>query len=199
LKRQLAVAAAHPEVDVIGCRWYHEDPGQARVPSKLDTARYCDRPLHLQGAEAFHAAMTIWTGSLLVRRSALGQEPFVSGLEPAEDRDLWVRLLSTHTAYLLSDLLSTYVQEPGGISRTDPDRDCGNMLRVIQRHSKLLGSRELRHEEASVFRRWASLYLARGQPRKAFPRALRRLRLQPLSAQAWWIVLKSGLQSVLPR
>jgi glycosyltransferase involved in cell wall biosynthesis len=198
LERQLAVAAAHPEVAVVGCRWYEEYPGSPREPAAAETGRFCERLLRLHGREAFDAAMTVWTGSLLVRREALGAEPFVSGLEPAEDRDLWVRLIAARPAYILPDFLATYVQEPGGISRLNPDKDCGNMLRVVQRYTDLLGPSGLRAEEATVFRRWAALHLAQGRPREALPRALRRLRLQPLSAQAWWIVLKSGFRCILP-
>ncbi len=199
LERQLAVLSVHPNVAVIGCRWYEEEPGQPRAPSRTSTAHYCGRLLHLHGRDAFSAAMKIWTGSLLVRRTALGPEPFVTGLEPAEDRDLWVRLLAAHPAYILPELLSTYVQEPGGISRSDPARDCGNMLRVVRRHTDLLGPEGRREEEAAVYRRWASAHLTQGQPRKALPRALQRLWLQPCSAQAWWIVVKAGVRSVLPR
>lgn len=199
LERQLAVLSAHPTVAVIGCRWYEEEPGRTRCPSSIGTMRYCGQVLQLHGREAFSAAMTIWTGSLLVRRASLGQEPFVTGLEPAEDRDLWVRLLATHSAYILPDFLATYVQEPGGISRTDPARDYGNMLRVVRIHADLLGPQGQKEEEANVYCRWASVYLAQRQPRKALPRALRRLWLQPSSTQAWWIVVKASVWSLLPR
>jgi glycosyltransferase involved in cell wall biosynthesis len=193
LDRQLAIVQRHPQVAVVGCRWYEQIPGQERVASKVENEPYCGQVWELQGAEAFRLACNVWTGSLLVRREALHSERFLTGLEPAEDRDLWVRLILSNPTYLLPDLLSTYVQEPGGISRTNIDRDCQNMLKVLHRNADLLGPADMREHQARIYRRWASVYLARGEPSKARPHALRRLRMQPASPQAWWVALKSVL------
>ena len=194
IARQLEVVDNTPDVQIVGCRWYEEHPGQLRSPSPHGTARYAGRTLRLRGADAFDLALVVWTGSLLVRREFLGRERFLSGLEPAEDRDLWVRLLSQGTAYVLPDLLATYVQEPGGISRSNIDRDCGNMLEVVRRHASLLGRAGARRQRATVERRWAGGYLARARFEKALPHAIRRWRLQPFSLEAWWIVLKCLLR-----
>ena len=70
----------------------------------------------------------VWTGTVIIRREVLGNERFVAGLEPAEDRDLWVRLTARHACYLISEPLATAVLEEGSLSRTNVDRDCGNML-----------------------------------------------------------------------
>src|SRR5205814_1867000 len=130
IARQLEIADREPDVGIVGCRWYEEYPGEMRAPAPHATAKYAGRLLRPRGRAAFELALVVWTGSLLVRRELFAAERFVSGLEPAEDRDLWVRLLCRGSAYILPDLLATYVQEPGGISRSNIDRDCGNMLEV---------------------------------------------------------------------
>jgi glycosyltransferase involved in cell wall biosynthesis len=197
LELQMAAAHANPDVSVIGCRWYVEVPGASRVIAVADAPQHTGRVLQTRGRAAFYAALASWTGCLVVRREALGRERFATGLEPAEDRDLWVRLFASHLSYMVPDVLATYVQEPGGISRTDIDRDCGNMLRVVRRHAALLGSGGVREQEAIVYLRWAAVHLAQGRPGKALVPALQRLRLQPYSCQAWWIAIKSALRHAI--
>src|SRR5258706_9049531 len=133
----------------------------------------------------------------MIRRAVLATRRFESGFEPAEDRELWVRLAVNCRIYLLRDVLAAYVQEPGSLSRTNADRDCGNMLRVLQRSSDLLGPRTLREQKTRLYQRWAARQLAAGQPRAAIRPALNRIKLQPLSAEGWWIVAKSIVQSAL--
>ena len=127
----------------------------------------------------------------MVRRTLLEERRFEPGLETAEDRDLWIRLAAAAPVYLVNQSLATYVQEPGSLSRSNVDLDCGNMLRVVRRHVTVLGRRELKAQEAIVYRRWASGHLARGQGYSAIMPAINRLRLQPLSLQAWWIAAKA--------
>jgi hypothetical protein len=117
----------------------------------------------------------------------------------AEDRDLWIRLFSAGSAYLLPDFLATYVQEPGGLSRTNLDRDCTNMLRVIHRQAHLLGATRLKRQEAFVRRRWASGYLSQGQTRKALPHAVSRLKSQPYAPEAWWVTFKAAAMPSISR
>lgn len=191
LEQQLQVAAKYPDVGVIGCRWYEEIPGLTRTKAAAGALKYADKLTTPVGSEAFEIAMIMWTGSLLVRRSALADLRFVSGLEPAEDRDLWIRLSAANKVFILSDLLATYVQEEGGISRSDIDKDCSNMMKVVHRHKELLVASGVKTQEAIVYRRWAAGHLAQGRPAKALPYALNRLQLQPASLQAWWIVVKS--------
>jgi hypothetical protein len=135
----------------------------------------------------------MWTSTILVRRSVIGTNRFVSGLEPAEDRDLWVRLVSAAPVYMCSEPLATYVQEPGSLCRTNVDRDYGNMMRVVRRHMGLLGRHGVRHWEAETFRKWAARYLGGGQPAAALAPAWNRLRRQPWSPEGWWVLLKSSL------
>ena len=158
--------------------------------------RFFGRVLRTQRREIFDLACSLWTGSLMIRRSALGPDRFDTGLETAEDRDLWIRLLGAHPTYIVPQLLATYVQVPGGISRTQVDRDCGCMLKVVDRYAALLGPAGVKEQEALVYRRWAATYLFQEQPAKALPHALHRSRLQPTSVEGWWIVFKSAASMV---
>ena len=193
LERQLAAFGAHPELGLVCGRWYEQFPGGPQVPPPAIAGPDYDRVLRPRGPEAFRLATQMWTGMMLVRRSVIGDMRFTSGLEPAEDRDLWVRLAAAAPVYLVSDPLATYVQEPGSLSRTNVERDYGNMLRVVRRHGELLGRRERRRWEAETFRRWAARYMGNGEPRAALRPAWQRLVRNPLSVEGWWILLKSGL------
>jgi hypothetical protein len=116
-------------------------------------------------------------------------------LEPAEDRDLWVRLAAAAPVYLTDEPLATAVLEPGSLSRTQIDRDYGNMLRVLDRHHKLSGPAAQRHWRARVYRQWAAAYLGSKQPRRAVVPALKRWQLNPLSWEAQRIVLAALVRS----
>ena len=128
---------------------------------------------------------------------AVCRSPLRDGTGAGRRSRLWIRLFAAGSAYLLPDLLATYVQEPGRISRTNLDRDCANTLRVMHRHAHLLGASRLKKQEAVVQRRWASGYLSRGQPRQALPHAVSRLRSQPYALEAWWITFKSAVLSLV--
>ena len=196
LERQFEIIRAHPELGLVGCRYYEQEPGQPRTPAGQKMSAYCGRVLR-SDTPAFDASLVVWTGTLVISRKLFAGHRFVTGLEPAEDRDLWIRLFAAGSAYLLPDLLATYVQEPGGISRTNLDRDCVNTLRVMHRHAHLLGASRLKEQEAVVQRRWASGYLSRGQPRQALPHAVSRLRAQPYALEAWWMTFKSAVLSLV--
>jgi len=193
LEKQSSVAQNNPEVSLVGCRWYTETPGQPRTREGVIATFPYDQVLRTQGRQTFDLACSVWTGSVFVRRAALASERFITGLEPAEDRDLWIRLLSVNSIYILADVLATYVQEPGGISRSNIDRDSLSMLEVMKRHAHLLGPSGLRYWKANIYRRWAASYLARGQFSKALPHSLHRLALEPTALESWWIVFKSAV------
>ena len=200
LRLQLDVLACHPEVGLVAGRFYTQEPGQSRRGPTLPGGATAplDRVVNAGGAGAFTLATRIWTTTVLVRREILGDHRFVSGLEPAEDRDLWVRMVTSAPAYLVSDPLATYVQEPGSLSRSSIDVDCGNMLRVVRLHAGLLGRRQVRAWEADTYRRWAAGHLSRGRPSEALPPALRRMVRQPLSPQGWYILAKAAALAALP-
>lgn len=200
LEKQVAVFRDHPEVGLVAARFYEEEPGrpEGRYPrAKLDGRGFeditFDQPVKARAEAVFRYATRVWTGTAIVRREALGDDRFVSGLEPAEDRDLWIRIAERRPVYLMSDLLATYVLEPGSLSRTNHDRDFGNMLRVVHRHKHLLTAPELRRWETLVYRSWAACHIGSGHPGAARPFAWQRLRRQPVSAEAWWIFAKTWL------
>ncbi|QEH37839.1 UDP-Glc:alpha-D-GlcNAc-diphosphoundecaprenol beta-1,3-glucosyltransferase WfgD [Aquisphaera giovannonii] len=200
LDRQLEVLRAHPEVALVASRYHCETPDGGRTGPYPEIApRDLGRVLIVSGESSFELATRIWTGTVLVRRSSLGDERFVSGLEPAEDRDLWVRLINRKPVYFDACPMATLVLEPGSLSRSSIDVDCGNMLRVVRRHAGLLGPKGLRKWEAQTFGRWAGNLLIQGKPRDALRYAVARLRRKPFAIGGWWIVAKSGAVSFLFR
>jgi len=135
---------------------------------------------------------------VIIRREVLGDNRFDTRLKTAEDRDLWATLVSRTPIYLQSDLTATLIELEGSLSHSDLDLDCQCMLRVVRRHQDLLGVAGVRRWEASVYRRWAATYLGQGNGGKAILPALRRLRYQPLSPEAWWVLAKSSFLSIRP-
>jgi glycosyltransferase involved in cell wall biosynthesis len=199
LGRQLRIFRDHPEVGVVAGRFFEEEPGRPRSLRPARDEGLFGRVLNASGGTVFDIMEELWTSMIVVRRDVLGDHRFVPGLEPAEDRDLWIRLIASTRVYLDPEPLATYVQEPGSLSRSDVDRDCSNMLRVVHRHRGLLDRRGLRGRETSVFRRWAAGHLGQGRPKAALAPAWQRLRRQPGSLEAWWIFLKSAAMPTLAR
>jgi len=195
IERQLAFSEG---VGLVGGRYFTEYPGKPRLVAMVGDSAFFGRILKPHGREAFHVAMNLWTSVLLVRRKALGDLRFVPGLEPAEDRDLWIRLVASTNVYLVPEPLATYSQLPGSLSNIDLDRDCVSMLKVVHRHATLLGAKGVREQEAVIYRRWAGRHLERGKPWSAIGPAARRLAIQPASPEAWWIMCKSLGRSMLP-
>jgi glycosyltransferase involved in cell wall biosynthesis len=195
LERQLASSEG---VGLVGSMWFMEYPGQPRCVGQPEDPAFFGRVFKPIGAEAFQVAMNIMTDAVLVRRNVLGDHRFVSGLEPAEDRDLWIRLVATTNIYFVPEPLATYVQMPGSLSNSDSDRDCRSMLKVVHRHAAVLGAKKVREQEAIIYRRWAGVHLAKGKPRSAVVPAARRLAIEPASPQAWWILCKSLARSIVP-
>jgi glycosyltransferase involved in cell wall biosynthesis len=190
LQRQLGLLDRHPEVGLTAGRWYSEFPGGPRVAPPAPTDDVYDRAWRPQGPDIFRVACSILTSTVLVRRDVIGDHRFVPGLEPAEDRDLWCRLVAAAAVYVSSEPLITYVFESGSLSRTNVDRDYGNLLRVIHRHGGVLGPRHLREWEASTYRLWAGTLLSDGQPTAALRPAVQRLKRGPLSVEGWYILGK---------
>jgi glycosyltransferase involved in cell wall biosynthesis len=179
LARQLALFAQNPELGLVAGAFFAETPG---VPCNTNPVRNGPRswyghPLKLEGRAAFRLSTIVWTGTVLVRREALGVERFVSGLEPAEDRDLWMRIVSRHSAYLTPEPLATAVLLEGSLSRSNADRDCSSMLSVIARNRESLGPIGSRLWRSHTLYRWATLD---ANPRTALPRLLHSLVLWPI-------------------
>jgi glycosyltransferase involved in cell wall biosynthesis len=199
LGRQVRVFRDHPEVGLAAGRYYEQDPGRSRRLRPAYDEGLFGRVLTASNEVVFDLMQEIWTTTVVVRREVLGDLRFVPGLEPAEDRDLWIRLIASTSVYLDPEPLATCVLEPGSLSRSDIDRDCSNMLRVVHRHRALLGRRGLRGWESYVFRRWAAGHLGQGRPGAAITPSWQRLRRQPGSPEAWWIFLKSVAMPTLAR
>jgi glycosyltransferase involved in cell wall biosynthesis len=179
LARQLDVLRRHPETGLVAGAYFEEMPGAPRAATAVHTGprAWYERVLRLRGRDAFRLATITWTGTVLVTREALGSERFVSGLEPAEDRDLWVRVVARHPAYLVREPLATAVLVPGSLSRSGAERDCTAMLRVVARNRDLLGLPGRCLWRSHTFYRWANLD---PDPRTAVPRLVRSLLLWPL-------------------
>ena len=200
LQRQLKVFIDHPEVVFAAGQYYEQPPNEARSLRKLEgDGRYLGKVSVTSGTEAFTLARLIWTTTVIVRRSTLGDQRFFSGLEPAEDLDLWIRLMADRPMYFDAEPLATWVLEPGSLSRSSLDVDCGNMLRVVRRNAELLGPQGLQTWEANTFKRWAGNHLAQGRPRAALKPAFSRLKRQPLALDGWYILLKSLAVASLSR
>jgi len=161
-----------PGLDICVSRYYEQLPGGEKTLSDTRIGRFprFDTVLRLTGRDTFDAACCFWTGTVVVRREWLAGNRFESGLDPAEDRELWIRLVRGASMVHLCQPLATAVLEPGSLSRTAIDRDCRNMLRIVER--------------------WAAEYLGQGDGAATFSPAAARLRLQPWSLEAWWITSK---------
>lgn len=193
LEHQLALLARHPEVGLVASHSYQEPPGQPRYTYSVLPSRYHDRVLSGRGAETVEVARRIWTSTVVVRRSVLGELRFDTSLVTAEDVDLWIRLVLTAPVYLISEPLATGVLTAGSLSRSDVSADARNMIAVIHRHAGVLGRAGVRAGMTRVYREWAAGHLGNGEPRGAIWPAWKRLNRQPWSAQAWWILGKSLL------
>jgi glycosyltransferase involved in cell wall biosynthesis len=166
LERQSAVFAAYPLVGLVASRHYNQEPNGTRVINLLAQGDCYDQVRRESGPAAFLLGTMLWTGTVMVRRELLITERFVSGLEPAEDRDLWIRLAAQTPVYVLSQPLATAVLEPGGISRRDIATDCTRMLEVVRRHRDLLGMCSSLLWRSYVRYRWAAM---EATPRVALP------------------------------
>ena len=190
LEHQLDLLDRHPEVGLTASRWYTEQPGELRTPPVEPLGGTYDRAWKPGGPDVFRVVCRVWTSSVLVRRSVLGDHRFPLDLTTGEDRDLWCRLIAAAPVYLSSEPLATAVVEPGSLSRTHVDQDYRNMLRVIHRHADLLGAQSVRAWESSTYRQWAGQLLADGQPAAAIRPAIQRLKRRPLSVEGWYILGK---------
>jgi glycosyltransferase involved in cell wall biosynthesis len=191
LERQLSILERHPEVGLVAANFYQQPLGRPRYPLRLPPEAHRDRVLRPRGTEALAVARRIWTSTVLVRREALGNHRFDATLPTAEDVDLWLRLVLALPVYLLTEPLATAVLEEGSLSRSDVASDARNMLAVLRRHATVLGRAGVRAWQANVYRAWAAGHLAKGEPGAAIKPAWNRLVRQPLSLQAWWVVLKA--------
>ena len=155
LARHVELYERMPGLGLTCSRYYVKEPG-ATLRQSTDVSIPLDEELRLAGGAAFQAAIYVWTGTVVVPRKMLREERFVSGYEPAEDRHLWVRLICRAPAYFLGERLATAVMEAGSLSRSSVNRDCSNMLRVVEANRDLLGWRQARKWQSHTYYRWAA-------------------------------------------
>lgn len=191
LQRQLTVLERHPEIGLIASHFYQEPPGSRRYADPLPSSYLFDRVLSSRGTDALRVARRIWTSTVVVRRSVLGDKRFDTSLPTAEDVDLWIRLVLDAPVYLLSEPLATAVLTSGSLSRSNVAADAGNMLMVLQRYADVLGYAGVHAGRSQVYREWAAGHLGNGKPGEAILPAWKRVLHQPWSAQSWWILGKS--------
>lgn len=199
LRRQCDIIERYPAVGLVAGRWYDQPADGSRRVTRTKYDGFFGRLLTPSGADAFRVALCVWTTTVLARREAVARRRFVSGLEPAEDRDLWVRLAADTPVYLIDEPVATYVDTPGSMCRTNVDRDCGNMMSVVRRCADLLGPRLMREEETILYRKWAAGHLAVGDAAAALRPAARRLGREPASAEAWWVLAKAAALACVGR
>lgn len=158
VEQQCNTITKYPTVGVLAGGYQTESPQTGRRESSIRHAsRWCDQVIKPGSVDAFFLGTRLWTGTVMVRRDVLGDDRFQPGLEPAEDRDLWIRLVGRSSVYISSADLSVCVLEPGSLSRTNLQRDCLAMLRVIDRHRSHLGFVKRLAWRSYVFYRWAAM------------------------------------------
>jgi glycosyltransferase involved in cell wall biosynthesis len=156
LARHVDLYERYPDLGLSCSRYFSEPPGGEREEVKRTGNADYDSVRSVTGSTAFEFATKAWTGTVVVRRSVLGAHRFITGLEPAEDRHLWVRLATAAPVYYLSECLATVVLESGSLSRSNVDRDCGNMLRVVRSYRDLLGKTATRWWVSHTYYRWSA-------------------------------------------
>lgn len=196
LKDQLDIFARYPEVGFITSRYRIDSiDGNIDAFPDLDGIPW-DSVQNPKGARAFDLAMLAWTSVVVFRRSILGSNRFDVTLKIAEDRDLWVRLVTKTPIYLQSAVTGTLMELKGSLSRENLDLDCRCMLQMLSQHASLLGKDGVRRWKTRVYRRWAGTYLGQGMSNLAIKPALKRLFYQPLSAEGWWALAKSSYHAL---
>lgn len=191
MTRQLHAFQAFPELVISGGAFVEEEcDGGRRLRRAELIESWSHHPRQLQGPDIFSAACALWTGTVVVRRTHLGDHRFRSGWEPAEDRELWLRLVRGACVMFHREPLAVAVLEPNSLSRSAVDRDCRNMLRVIDAGRHELGWRQHRKWRLWTYRRWAAEYLG-SRDRAALNPAVVRWFREPWSPEATWVVMRS--------
>ena len=120
-KHQVDIFRKYPELGIVAASYSTQEPGSSVQCHPPRAEGLVDQLLAPSGMDLFRTAMTLLTSGVAIRRSALGDRRFVSGLEPAEDRDLWIKMIRSYPVYIIGDPLVTWVLEPGSLSRSNPD------------------------------------------------------------------------------
>lgn len=196
LERHVALYRRHPELGLTCSRYFEQLPQGERIETRPAPGVNYDCVQHVSGRPGFELGTSVWTGTVVVPRTVLGEHRFASGLEPAEDRHLWVRLATARPVYFLSEPLATAVLEPGSLSRGNVDRDCTSMLRVVDDFAALLGSAGLREWKIATYRRWAGVHISNGRWTAAIRPSLQRWRRDPWSLEAWYVLGRIAAEGI---
>jgi glycosyltransferase involved in cell wall biosynthesis len=156
LERQVAFYQRRPDLGLTASAFFTQQPRCDRQPNELPGGIVMDQVTTVQGKQAFEFGINAWTGTVMAPRSLFGSDRFVSGLEPAEDRDLWIRLVAKAPVAFLSEPLATLILEPNSLSRSSVDRDCANMLKTLRRNGRLLGPLSRAMWMSHTHYRWAA-------------------------------------------
>lgn len=203
VERQLEVFRAHPNLDVVSCRWLHEWPGASPRPAERRRfaqrrRHYMDRPLVGSEENLSELVDRLCMCTPLVKREAVDGVRFCPGLQTHQDRDFWLRVCARARLHLMSEALATLCLGANSLSR-DPaylDRNCRNLLTVAERNAEVLGVRGVRRDRAAAYHKWARGHLHEGRPRAALKSALSEVALDPVSPRAWWIVLRAAPRAI---
>jgi glycosyltransferase involved in cell wall biosynthesis len=145
-----------PDVGLVVGRYILQNSSTGEVQGTAGPQlAWCGRRLNVERPRLLEYARATSTGSLIIRRSLLGQNRFDETLTTAEDRDLWLRLLAGGTVFFLSNTLNRVFLRDDSLSHKNLDVDCRCMMRVIERYSDLLGAANCRREKSYVHFRWA--------------------------------------------
>ncbi len=204
LERQLDVFERWPEVGIVSTAWFQQPldgPKRLAIRKLLAVKRFIDHPLSPSRSRIVEVAARIWTSTVMIRRSALGDDRFLPNLRMCDDRDLYLRLMARTSAYIISEPLATVFLVPGSLSRTPAnlDSDCRELLWVDRRNAALVDARGRRRSRAFVYRKWARGHLRAGRPKAALKPACARLRVEPFSPHAWLTAFKIAVLSLFSR
>lgn len=138
------------------------------------------------------------SSSLLVRREAyLAVDGFDPGFTVAEDRDLFIRLISRFTAAYVHEPLVDRYEGPVRFG-ADPQRNLRGGLRIIRRHGHRLnelpgGRLVLRRARGMALRRCGMQYLDRGEIQRGAGYLRASLLIWPFMADPWRAAINSWL------
>src|SRR5262245_32677160 len=109
LSRQMTVFERNPEVVAVASSWQWNDlpPGPRPAPTHALPPRQCGRLLRATGDDVLHFAFSMGTSTVAARRQVLERNPFDERLASAEDRDVWVRLVSAGPVWFDNSTLAT--------------------------------------------------------------------------------------------
>jgi glycosyltransferase involved in cell wall biosynthesis len=133
LERQIACLRSNPRAGAVASNAFIEVLGQRTGPGiEAKLLKRQRSPVSKLSSEEISATLLfrnlIVHSTVLLRRSRF--QPFRSKFEPAEDYDLWARLVPENNFIQLDDPLITYRSHDGGVSYRFPER-MQNAVRAI--------------------------------------------------------------------